>query len=193
MNIKISKAALAALLAVILAVAAYWYWSPYLAIRQLQSAAKSGDADAFNDHVDYPKLRESLKGQFSALIADSMQTATESKNPFAALGTMLGLAVVDKMVDAMVRPELVMQGMKTGQFRPEGRPADNRPPAASDVPPAKDERVRWAYDRKGVDKLVAYTQDDTATDGKRVGTVFERSGFANWKLTEIRIPSLKKP
>ena len=193
MDIRLGKGALALLLAAVIGVAAYWYWSPYLAIRQMQSAAKSGDADAFNDHVDYPRLRESLKGQFSAMIADSMQTSSESKNPFAALGTMLGLAMVEKMVDAMVRPELVMQGMKNGQFGPGARRTDSQPSGTPDAQTPKDEKVRWAYDRKGVNKLVAYTQDDTASDGKQVGIVFERTGFANWKLTEIRIPSLKKP
>ena len=191
MNIKISKATLTAILVAILALAAYWYWSPYLVIRQMQSAAKSGDADAFNDHVDYPKLRGSLKGQFSAMIADSVQASSESKNPFAALGSMLGLAMVDKMVDAMVRPELVMQGMKNGQFGPGAQQTDSQPPTPSDAQPTNDGKVRWAYDRKGTDKLVAYVQDDSAAEGKQVGIVFERSGFANWKLTELRMPSLK--
>ena len=61
MNIKISKSVLFAILAVILTIGASWYWSPFLAIKQMQSAAKVGDADTFNDYVDYPRLRESLK------------------------------------------------------------------------------------------------------------------------------------
>ena len=116
MNIRIGKSAFAAILVALLAVAAYWYWSPFLAIREMQFAAKANDADAFNSHVDYPRLRESVKGQFSALMAEQIGKSTDSKNPFAALGTMLGLAMVDKFVDAMVRPEVVMRGMQSGQF-----------------------------------------------------------------------------
>lgn len=63
-----SKALKAAAAAVVVGIAAYWYWSPLLAIRQMQTAARAGDADTFNDHVDYPRLRESLKGQFSAML-----------------------------------------------------------------------------------------------------------------------------
>ena len=68
MNIKISKSVLFAILAAIFALGAYWYWSPFLVIRQMQSAAKVGDADAFNDHVDYPRLRESLKGHLNSTL-----------------------------------------------------------------------------------------------------------------------------
>jgi hypothetical protein len=92
-----STSAKAAATAGVLAVAAiggYWYWSPYLAVRQLQTAAKEKDADAFNERVDYPKLRESLKGQFSAMLAEQLGASPNSGNEMAkagaALGTMLG-------------------------------------------------------------------------------------------------------
>jgi hypothetical protein len=47
--------ALAAFAIALLALAAYWYWSPFLALKQIQSAARAQDADAFNRHVDYPR------------------------------------------------------------------------------------------------------------------------------------------
>ncbi|UUZ77388.1 DUF2939 domain-containing protein [Polaromonas sp. P1(28)-13] len=62
------------------------------------------DADAFNERVDYPKLRESIKGQLSALLGEQMAKTQDAGNPFAALGSMLGMAMVDRFVDAMVRP-----------------------------------------------------------------------------------------
>src|SRR5881628_1524793 len=100
MNSRVVKGGVAAALVVI---AAYWYWSPLLAIRQMQSAAKAGDADAFSDHVDYPKLRDSFKGQFSAMFAEKMAAQSNSDNDFAkagaALGMMLGPAMVNQFVD----------------------------------------------------------------------------------------------
>jgi hypothetical protein len=115
---------LAAVFVALLAVAAYWYWSPFLTIRETQSAAKANDADTLNAHVDYPRLRDGLKGQFSSLMAEQMAKSTDSKNPFSALGTMLGLSMADKLVDAMVRPETVMRGMQSGQFGPQASPPD---------------------------------------------------------------------
>ena len=188
MTIKINRITLMALLGLALALAGYWYGSPYIAVRQMQAAAQAGDADAFNDHVDYPKLRESFKGQMSALLADKLGNGAESGNPFAALGNALGLAMVDKLVDAMVRPETVMLGMRNGKFAPN---AKNPSPADSGATAPTDGAPQWVYVRKSMDKLIAYPSASVQPDEKGVGIVFERSGFANWKLTEIRLPMAK--
>ena len=57
-------------------------------------AAQNGDAEAFNQHVDYPKVRASLKEQFSALVAQKLGVQKDPDNPFAALGSLIGLGVV---------------------------------------------------------------------------------------------------
>lgn len=188
-----------AAIAAFVAVAGYWYWSPFLAVRQMQSAAQEKDADAFNERVDYPKLRESLKGQLSAIMGEKMAKTQDASNPFAALGSMLGLAMVDRFVDAMVRPETVMRAMQDGQMSPAAAKTNDAPAppsSKSDTPAsaeAREDKPKWTYDRKGVDKLIAYATDPQkpgAQNSEKLGVVFERSGFANWKLTEVRLPAL---
>ena len=190
-----------AVIAAVVGIAGYWYWSPFLAIRQMQSAAQKQDADAFNERVDYPKLRESLKGQLSAVMGEKMAKTQEAGNPFAALGSMLGMALVDRFVDAMVRPETVMRAMQDGQLSPKAKPVGEAPapPADKTIDPArqgpKDEKPKWTYDRKGVDKLIAYATDPQkpgAQNSEKLGVVFERSGFATWKLTQVRLPAVEK-
>lgn len=185
-----SKAFKLGAVTVAIALAAYWYWSPLLAIHQMREAARSGDADAFNDHVDYPKLRDNLKGQLSVAFARSIENSPKAENEFAragaALGTMLGLSLVDRMVDALVRPETVMRAMQQGKMMPK-RQADTSPSTSS---PSKDEPVQWQSERKGVDKYIAYASSPGQAKSQRIGLVLERSGFANWKLTEIRLPAL---
>jgi hypothetical protein len=177
----------AAVAAAAVAIGAYWYWSPVLAIHQMQTAAKAGDADAFNDHVDYPRLRESVKGQFSAMLTKTLSSQPESGNDFAkagaAFGTMLGLAMVDRFVDAMVRPEVVMRAMQEGKLAPK---KDEPASAPSSTDPA--DQVKWTSERKSVDKYIAYAGRMGDADDKRVAMVLERTGFANWKLTEVRLP-----
>jgi hypothetical protein len=191
MNIQVNKVTIFAIVAVICTFAAYWYWSPYLSIRQMQAAAKAKDADGFNDHVDYPKVRESLKGQFSAILTEKMDRTTDSGKPFSALGNMLGLAMVDKIVDAMVRPEMVMRGMQNGQFGPRTQQPSGDAGDSSQPGNGKGEKPQWTFERNGLDKLIAYTKDDAEPGEKKVSLVFERNGFFNWKLTEIRMPSIK--
>ena len=193
------KSLAAIVLALFLGVAAYWYWSPFLALRQLQTAARNGDADEFNRHVDYPRLRESLKDQFSALVAQKLGTPHDSGNPLAALGSMIGLGLVNQLVDVMVRPETVMAAMSHGRLAqpapaPTPAPAqaapENTPPAPEGAEP--DNKPRWIIDRQGANRMTAFAIDPAKPDepnSERLGLVFERSGFVDWKLTEIRMPA----
>jgi hypothetical protein len=176
----------------IAAVAAYWYWSPYVVMRQMRSAAIEADADSFNDHVDYPRLRESLKGQLSARITGDLASHPGSGNPIeqagSALGSMLGLALVDRMVDAVVRPEMVMRAMEQGRFQLQNdrRQAPDDKDAGPEAPAQR--KASWHVERKGVDKVFIHVDGDDASARSGPAFVMRRDGFANWKLTEIRLP-----
>ena len=170
----------------VVCIAAYWYLSPYLAVKQLHAAAQSKDADAFNDHVDYASLRESFKGQFSAMLTDKLGQTDDTKTGFAAMGAALGMLMANQMIDAMVRPETMMRVMQEGKMAPK---VDGAPPSEA----ARQEKPEWQFERKSMDKLIAYPKKAGAASGegeKQVGFVFQRSGFANWKLTEVRLPNL---
>lgn len=174
------------------AIAAYWYWSPYVVMHQIRTAAIESDADSFNDHVDYPQLRESLKGQLSARITGELANRSGSGNAMeqagSALGGMLGLALVDRMVDAVVRPEMVMRAMQQGRFQPQddSQQQDDKG-AGAEAPPKK--KASWHVERKGVDKVFIHVDDgDAASNKPGAAFVMRRDGFANWKLTDIRLP-----
>lgn len=198
-----SKSLVAAVLVLLLGLAAYWYWSPLLALRQLQTAARNGDAEEFNRHVDYPRLRESLKDQFSALVAQKLGAQKDPGNPLAALGSMLGLGLVNQLVDVMVRPETVMAAMSHGRLaQPAPAPTPDPAPApgqaAPESPPRTDasaqtdDKPRWVIDRQGASRITAFAIDPAKPEepnSERLGLVFERSGFVDWKLTEIRMPA----
>lgn len=195
-----SKALKAAAVAVALGVGAYWYWSPFLAIHQLRAAARAGDADAFNDHVDYGRLRESLKGQFSAAIGDKLVTDApkgDAAKAGAALGSMLAIALMDRMVDAVIRPESVMRILQEGKLLPKDRAEPRTPRGGAGTPPGDgpgtdappSQPPVWSTERKSVDKLILYARAADQPEEKRTGLVFERRGFASWQLTEIRLPA----
>lgn len=204
MSTKSLKIAAVTGILVVAAIAAYWYWSPYLAVRQMQTAAQERDAEAFNERVDYPKLRESFKSQFSALMADQLGQTAASDTPFAALGAMLGMALADRMIDALVRPETMMRAMQNGHLSPSGKQPSTASPSEADVgaqgapndatSPKKD-KPKWAYERKSTNSLVAYAINPAKPEldnSQRLGVVFQRNGFADWKLTEVRLPASPK-
>src|SRR5690349_9908133 len=105
-----ARAFLAAALVAAAAIAAYWWVSPFLAVREIQQALRSGDAATFNAHVDYPRVRESLKGQLSAMVAQRL--GQDTRPPLAALGHMLGTGLVNSAVELLVRPETVMAALQ---------------------------------------------------------------------------------
>jgi hypothetical protein len=154
----------------------------------MKTAAEKQDAETFNEDVDYPRLRESLKGQFASMMGAELVKSTEGgglESAGAALGSMLGVAMIDGIVDAMVRPEVVMRAMQEAKMTAKGESASGR-----DSEPDNQSDVEWSFERRGVDKLVVY--GSKASDNEKIGAVLERSGFATWRLTEIRLPDLKR-
>lgn len=179
-----------AAIALIAVSVSYWYWSPLLALHQMQSAAKARDADEFNRYVDYAKLRESLKGQFAARVAGAMGDSaggSDAQKAGTALGTMWGMALVDRMIDAMVRPEFVMKAMEEGKLK---SPIERAKDSGSEGGANRSD-TKWTTERKGVDRIVVYGAVTHAPVDKtqQVGFVFDREGFVRWKLTEVRLPA----
>lgn len=188
-----------------LALLAYWYGSPYLTIHAMRSAAQARDAEAFNAYIDYPSIREDLKDQFSGMMADQLEGPARRHGGLAqagaALGAMLGMAVADRAVDAMVRPQYIMRAMEDGQFDTKRRRGRDRRASSDDgdrhgqgdgsgAPPDQParEKVHWRHERQGVNRLIAYPERADGSSGQQVGLVMERRGFADWKLTAIRLP-----
>jgi hypothetical protein len=117
------------LVIVAMAVLGYSYASPYLALNRLKRAADARDAQTVSEYVDYPALRESLKEQVSGLLTKKLE-ARASGNPLAALGAMIGAALIGPLVDAYATPDGVaalLNGMP-----PRGDPTQ-RPPVPQDT------------------------------------------------------------
>jgi hypothetical protein len=190
MNLLQKRLSLVAAVLLALAVAAYWYWSPYVALHQMRNAALKQDADTFNDHVDYPKVRESLKGQLAARMTGGLAAHPRSDNPLenagAALGSMLGMALADKAIDALVRPETVMQAMKNGSLRVRTDDGQGQSGPGGD---ANTKKPDWHIERTGADRMLVLVNPRASAPGKEAAAfVLQREGFAHWKLTGIRLP-----
>lgn len=173
---------------------AYWYWSPLIALHELQTAAQARDSDAFNRQVDYAKLRDSLKSQLGAKVADAMGDGSAGANAGAALGTMLGMAIADRMIEVLVRPEVVMMAMSDGVLSEAAGHAAGAVGAGAGAGAGEPKRpaVQWMLDHEGVDRVVAYASiPGKGAAGGATGFVFDRDGFAGWKLTGVRLPQGK--
>ncbi len=161
-NREIKTAALAA----VVAVAAYWYWSPLLTVHLMKEAVRTHDVEAFNSHVDFPALRENMKDEIAGRPGDGA---------LDGLGRMLGGVVVD----ALVRPEAVMFVLEHGDFakkKHRDQPVDDSP---RDEPAPGESKPKWVTEREGVNRYVIRND--------KIALVLVRSGFADWKLSELRL------
>lgn len=157
----------------LLALAAFWYWSPLLALRELQAAAKSMDGPAFNERVDYPRLRESVK----ASIMGKTEASAES-DPAAMVGKAFGEALVGRLIDGLVQPDVVMRMMAQGKLKVNGE----------DKPDPDEDKKDWFAEREGMNRFIAFVGKKGEAKEQRLGLVMERSGFATWRLVGLRMP-----
>jgi hypothetical protein len=159
------KYGILALVAVAVAIlGGIYFGSPYWAARNLALAVKQGDAAQIDALTDMPALRESVKAQVLAAVTHRIRP---DRRELGAIVELVAPAVVDKAVDSYVSPEEIVSIVKSGRLEP----YDD-----GSVPPVK-AQTAW-LDR---DHFRVTVQSGT-------GLVFERRGFAAWKLVRIELP-----
>ncbi len=159
--------------AIIVAFFAVWYFgSPAYAMSQLRDAAIEGDADELEERIDFPAVRESVKGQMQAMMMAEMQKQAED-NPFAGLGGMFAMGMVGTMVDNMITPSGMAAMIEQGKMQ--------RDPSDADQP---SEPVDWEIERDGLDRFFARPSGEET----QAALKFERDGLG-WKLTGLELPA----
>lgn len=185
------------------AVVAYGYATPYIVLDRLKRASDARDAETVNRYVDYSALRASLKQQLSELLSRRVETQ-KREHPLAALGALVGMALIGPLVDTYATPEGVaalLNGMPphgepgealSGPPVPRTVPPEAQPgsaPAApapgavagpSEPPPAP---RRTAAGYRGVDEFAVTYRHDAASAPYSV--ILHRDGWFSWKLAAV--------
>jgi len=167
---------LLAILAVLVAVAllgggaTYLYFTPQLALRAIERAARSGDTKALAERVDFPAVRASVKRQVVARID---QAAAANQSPLAAFGSALAGALSEPAVDALVTPDnlaRMLRGERVGSVQGPTIVLDSS-------------NVKLGY--VGIDRFEAVTAP--APGGFTL--VLARDGWFDWKLVDVVLPA----
>ncbi|ASV99574.1 DUF2939 domain-containing protein [Paraburkholderia aromaticivorans] len=197
-------------LIVILVIAAlgFAYASPYIALNNLKRAADARDVQTVNQYVDFPALRESLKQQVTGLLTRRLD-AHSNGNPLAAIGAMIGVALIGPLVDAYATPDGVaalLNGMPPrgdpGE-RPPAPPAANPPPDAGAPSPAPAAPAAPATANAGNDNATPAQPPQTTAGYRglnefvvtyqhgagdaRYSAIFQREGVFTWKLAAVNL------
>ncbi|CAE6833430.1 DUF2939 domain-containing protein [Paraburkholderia haematera] len=201
------------ILIAVIAALGFGYASPYMALNNLKRAADARDTQTVNEYVDFPALRESLKQQVTGLLTRRID-AHGNGNPFAAIGAMIGVALIGPLVDAYATPDgvaAILNGMP-----PRGNPGERPPvppaagsPAPEQAPPAPGNTANGATSNttsnttsnensatppqppqttagyRGLNEFVI-TYQHGAGDA-RYSAILRREGLFTWKLAAVNL------
>ncbi len=154
------------------AAAAWFYFTPFMAVDKLQAAAERGDSEALNEMVDFPALRVSIKSEIQNAVADGI---SKDAGVFAAIGSAVTGVIVEPVVNAAVTPQgigLLMQG--------------KRPTDSDDSDDDGKWRERTKIDRRweAGDRFVVQYRDRESGD-QRISLIMRRDGL-RWRLAGVR-------
>lgn len=163
------------------ALAAAAYASPHWQLYRMRAAVEARDAQALSRHVDFPRLRASVKiVLMRRLGADG--AAADGANPFAAFGKAMALAVIDPVVDAAVSPMGVAAMLDAGDVRLQ--PMQDRSPApAGGADGRPREKPNYDLSYRSLNQVVV-----ERADGGGVAFVLDRDGVWRWKLVAVELP-----
>lgn len=173
-----------------------YFASPVLALRNLTAAAKAGDKARLETAVDFPAVRENLKGQLKTAMSRKFEEDPKLRdNPFAAFGQMLLVGVVDKAVETYATPDAIANMVATSEppksisATPGGPVIEQPQPEVQAKPKAKsDTEVHYGY--QDLDHFRATYRDPKDGAKEPFGLVLERRGVFRWKLVKIELPGL---
>lgn len=176
------RSPLSTLLVLAVLFAGVWvYFTPYLALNKLQKAARQGDQQAMAELVDFPSLRESVKGNVASAVEHSVG---RGRNPLGVLGGILAGAVASPVVDAVVTPQgiaALTEGVRPGARR-------NGDADGSSGVRVKDVKVRRGYE--DFDHFAVHFVDKN-NGHERMALVLRREGLVHWRLSGVRLPGAR--
>lgn len=189
---------IAAGLGVLLVLLAVYFASPVVALKGLTDAAKAGNRDELAERVDFPAVRENLKIQLKAMMTRSFaQDPALRDNPFAALGQLLMVGVVDKAVDAYATPDAIATMVASSRPPKEISPTPDQPaiapeaaapPEPEPAPAPEKAKMETRYAYQGLNHFRVSYHERGKSEDSDFRLVLERQGFFKWKLVRIELP-----
>jgi len=156
--------------------------SPYLAVHEMQAAARVHDAAKLGGYVDFVALRESLKTGLHAKLLGQDRNANGDPTPANAMGAAVAGALLGPMVDALITPDSLARVLQ-GQ-RPAAAAVHSVTGAQGDAAPAESLETHMGYESLN---SFALSIRKKGSDDEPVDLVFHRDGLFGWKLAELRL------
>ena len=173
-------------LLLVLAFAGAYAASPLFAFQQLKQAAESGDRDRLEALVDFPAVREDLRGQTESKAMKLAREAGGIGHPLAMVVGRAAGALSDRAIDKLVTPDAIADLVRYGRAAHDASPP--APAAKGSAAKAPDgPKMRYAYltpDRFRI------TIAPNATSVDAVALIMDRHGLFSWRVERIELAAL---
>lgn len=171
------------LLVLVLAYAAYPYWS----LHYLGEALEAGDEGALKRYVDWPAVRAGLKEDLSGMLSRETGRAIASRDGEATVGGLLasaiGNALLEPLVDALVTPEGLAAMIREGRAGEGAAARDGQSARTPGEGSALWEHLSFAF-FTGPATFEAVFE---TKGGEKVVGVMQLNGI-RWQLVRLRLP-----
>lgn len=151
----------------------WWFGSPWWTLYQMREAAEARDADKLAGYIDFPSLRQTSKAQLQAAMLAEANSNSASPDRFGAAGSMMAMAMIGPLIDALMTPEMMRQAFEKA---PAGG-GKSRPALGIDA-------NGTSVVRSGLDEFRLHRAEARGEEGD---LIFRRHGLG-WKLAEVRLP-----
>lgn len=162
---------------------------PFVAARQIRAAVIAGDAMALDQRIDFPAVRDSLKGQLYGLVeppqAPGAANPTGSSGFGGAIKAFMGTAL-----DVLLTPQGVLELLRHKTALAQGAAADGGAPAAPDESEPPQGKPMLHYRFVSTDRFEVTVAEADAPDAPAT-LVLRRYGL-EWKLAAIELPLLRE-
>ena len=171
-------------LAVAASLALSSYASPYWTLHRINTAIADKDADRFSSYIDFPALRDSVKGQMMVMVNKRLSRPEMADNPFAGMGQMMSAALISPIVDAAVSPAGVMAMFESGKVQAlPGAAGKQESPASRDAQADAPDAHNYAVDYESWSRVAI------SKPGHDAGRfILKRTGLWGWQLAALEFP-----
>lgn len=181
---KTAKFSIFTIIIILIAILAYLYASPYLALKNLKSAAEQNDIETINQYIDYPSVRQGLKDQLNAYMLKELQQ--EKNNEFAKLGSMLASSMTDSLLDAVITPAGIGLMVQGKNLNPSHMPIQTSDNNSQDNATKDEEKVEYKMYYTSFNRFVINV-NNKQHHNQRVQVIMQRDGLS-WQIKQLLIP-----
>ena len=160
----------------------FLYFTPHLAVLNMKKAVEENDAERLSYYVDYPSLRESLKGTITATLANKIGTSP-NRGFGEAIGAVFAVAFMNPLIDSVVTPEGLAALMKRKINKERGTELPETKRNSAQNQSYGDTSMGY----KGFDQFIVKFHGENPSE-EPVQFIFKRKGILSWKLSALRLP-----